>query len=116
MDTVYIETSVVSLAAARPSLIPGVAVLQEQCRRWFAEQARLHRLVTSDFVIREVSDGDAEAAETRLALLVDVPLILPDARVEAIADAIVARSLIPPVARLDALHVAAAAAAGVDFC
>lgn len=50
-----------------------------------------------------------------MALLTDVPLLLPDERVEAIAAAIVERSLIPAAARLDALHVAAAAAAGVDF-
>ena len=54
METVYIETSVVSLAAARPSGIVEVAVLQEQCRRWFAEQAALYSLVTSDFVIAEI--------------------------------------------------------------
>lgn len=115
METVYIETSVVSLAAARPSSISAVAALQEQCRRWFSEQARFYSLVTSDFVIAEVSDGDADAAAARLALLTDVPLLLPDERVEAIAAAIVERSLIPAAARLDALHVAAAAAAGVDF-
>jgi hypothetical protein len=115
METVYVETSVVSLAAARPSGIVEVAVLQEQCRRWFAEQARLYSLVTSDFVIAEISDGDRTAAAHRLALLNDVPLLLPDPRVEEIAEAIVANSLIPEAARLDALHVAAAALAGVDF-
>lgn len=115
METVYIETSVVSLAAARPSSISAVAALQEQWRRWFSEQARFYSLVASDFVIAEVSDGDADAAAARLALLTDVPLLLPDERVEAIAAAIVERSLIPAAARLDALHVAAAAAAGVDF-
>ncbi|MEX0669778.1 MAG: hypothetical protein WD060_04905 [Pirellulales bacterium] len=66
-------------------------------------------------MIREVSDGDVEAATARLALLDDVPLMLPDERVEIIADAIIARSLNLPAARLDALHVAAAAAAGGGF-
>jgi hypothetical protein len=115
LETVYIETSVVSLAAARSSAIAGVALLQEQCRRWFAEQAKLYSLVTSEFVIAEVSAGDGAAAADRLALLEGIPLLLPDDRVEKIARAIVSRSLIPEAARLDALHVASAAAAGVDF-
>lgn len=44
-----------------------------------------------------------------------MPLLLPDARVEELASVIVGRGLIPVSARLDALHVAAAAAAGVDY-
>jgi len=115
METVYIETSVVSLAAARTSSSPAVAVLQQQCRRWFAEQAKLYALVTSDFVIAEASDGDGDAAAARLSLLAEVPLLIPDERVEEIAAAMVSRSLIPATARLDALHVATAAAAGVEF-
>jgi len=114
-QTVYVETSVVSLASARPSGIPEVAVLQDQCRRWFKEQAGLYSVVTSAFVIAEVSEGDRLAAADRLALLDGIPLLLPDDRVEEIASAIVGRGLIPHSAKLDALHVASAVAAGVDF-
>lgn len=115
MDTVYIETSIVSHATARPSSDPAVAVLQEQAKRWLAEQAPNYSLVTSPFVIDEASLGDPDAVARRLALLADIPVLLPDARVEAVAAEIISRSLMPASAGLDALHVASAAVGGVDY-
>lgn len=115
MDSVYIETSIVSHATAWPSRDPAVAVLQQQARRWLAEEAPNFALVTSQFVIDEASLGDPDAAARRLALLADIPLLLPDARIETVAEEIVLRSLMPATARLDALHVASAAVGGVEY-
>ncbi len=115
MDTVYIETSIVSHATAWPSSDPAVAVLQTQAKRWLNDEGPKYALVTSQFVVDEVSLGDFDAAARRLALLADIPLLLPDARVEAIANEIISRSLMPPSARLDALHVASAAVGAVEY-
>lgn len=115
MDTVYIETSVVSHATAWPSKIPAIAVLQDQARRWLATEAPKFRLVTSQFVIDEASQGDPDAAKRRLEVLENVGLLLPDPEVEAIADRIVSACMMPPKARLDALHVASAVLAGVEY-
>jgi hypothetical protein len=115
MDIVYIETSIVSHATAWPSGDPAIAILQQQAKRWLAEQASRYALVTSQFVIDEASLGDPDAAARRLALLDDIPLLMPDPRFEMIADIIVSRSLMPPTARLDALHVAAAAVGGAEY-
>ena len=115
MDTVYIETSIVSHASAWPSSDPEVAVLQQQAKRWLANEAPKYRLVTSQFVIDEAIRGDPDAAARRLALLADIPVLLPDVRVEQVADAIISRSLMPATARLDALHVASAAVGGVEY-
>jgi hypothetical protein len=81
MDTVYIETSVVSHATAWPSKNPAIAVLQAQAKQWLETEAPKFRLVTSQFVIDEASRGDPDAAKRRL----------------------------------DALHVASAVLAGVDY-
>ena len=115
MDTVYIETSIVSHASAWPSADPAIAVLQEQAKRWLAEEAPNYRLVTSQFVIDEAALGDADAAAQRLALLSGIAVLIPDAQVEQIADEILARSLMPAKARLDALHVASAVVGGVEY-
>jgi len=40
MDTVYIETSIVSHATARPSPDPAIAVLQDQAKRWNLRDAQ----------------------------------------------------------------------------
>ena len=115
MYIVYIETSIVSHATARLSRDPAIAVLQDQARRWWDEQRPKYRLVTSQFVLDEAALGDPAAAERRLKMLADIPILLPDERVEAIAGEIIARSLMPPTAKLDALHVASAAVGGVEY-
>lgn len=115
MDTVYIETSIISHATAWPSKIPAIAVLQDQARRWLESEAPKYRLVTSQFVIDEASQGDPVAAKRRLEVLENVGLLLPDPEIETIADKIVSGCLMPPKARLDALHVASAVVAGVEY-
>ena len=115
MDTVYIETSIVSHATARPSADPETAVLQEHARRWMSEQRANYNLVTSQFVIDEAARGDPAAAAKRLAMLADIPILGANPDVQTVADELVARSLIPEGARLDALHVASAGLAGVQY-
>ncbi len=100
MDTVYIETSIVSHASAWTSTNPATAVLQDQAKRWLADEAPKYELVTSQFVIDEVSLGDPDAAAKRLELLRDVRVLIPDAEVERVADEIISHSLMPKRARI----------------
>src|SRR5258708_25281797 len=115
METVYIETSIISHASAWPSSDPAIAVLQRQAKQWLTDEAPNYKLVTSQFVIDEASLGDPDASARRLALLSGVDVLVPDAWVEQIANEIIARSLMPAKARLDALHVASASAGGVEY-
>ncbi len=114
METVYIETSVISHATAWPSTNPAVFVLRQQARDWWARERTKYSLVTSQLVLDEASLGDPAAAAERLKLLADIPLI-PTDDVETVAKELVARSLIPAKARLDALHVALAAVGAAQF-
>lgn len=115
MHIVYIETSIVSHATARVSSDAATAVLQDQARRWMDEQAPQYELVTSQLVIDEASDGDPDAASRRLAMLDPIQVIPAHPDADTIADAIVSCSMMPASARLDALHVATAALAGVQY-
>ena len=115
MDIVYIETSVVSHATAWPSSDPATDVLQDQAKRWMAEQAANYELVTSQVVLAEARRGDPDAANRRLAMLAAIPVLDENPDTETVADELVSRSLIPATARLDALHVATAALAGVQY-
>lgn len=115
MDTVYIETSIISHATAWPSKDTLTAVLQQQARQWWDRERTKYRLVTSQFVVDEAADGDVDAARLRLEMLQGIPLLLHSADVERIADELVRRALMPAKARLDALHVAAAAVGGVQY-
>jgi len=115
MDTVYIETSIVSHATAWPSSNPATAVLQDQAKRWMSEQRSKFNVVTSRLVLDEAAKGDPDAAKRRLAMLADIPVLDPNPDVETVVEQLVSRSLIPETARLDASHVATAALAGVQF-
>jgi len=79
------------------------------------EQAANYELVTSQIVLTEARRGDADAANRRLAMLADIPVLDENPDTETVADELVSRSLIPATARLDALHVAAAALGGVQY-
>jgi predicted nucleic acid-binding protein len=115
MDTVYIETSIVSHATARPSGDPPTAVLQDLAKRWMDEQRPLYDIVTSQLVIDEASMGDPDAASRRLAMLDGIPVLPVNPDADTVANELVARSLMPSSARIDALHVATAALAGVEY-
>ena len=115
MDSVYIETSIVSHATARPSCDPATATMQDQARRWMAEQRPKYAVVTSQLVLAEAARGDPDAAARRLVMLADIPILGENPDVDRVADELVARSLIPAAARVDALHLAIAALAGVQY-
>ncbi len=115
MDIVYIETSIVSHATAWPSSNATTAVLQNQAKQWMDEQRSNFHVVTSRLVLDEAALGDPDAAQRRLSMLADIPVLDPNPDVEAVAEQLVSRSLIPETAKLDASHVATAALAGVQF-
>lgn len=115
MDSIYIETSIVSHATAWRSSDPKIALLQQQARDWWDNERSKFRVVTSQLVLDEAALGDPTAAEERLKLLFGIDLIPTDPRIESIADELIARNLMPEKARLDAFHVATAAVGGVQY-
>ncbi len=115
MDTVYIETSIVSHATAKPTFDMATTALQDQARRWMIEQRPSYAVVTSQLVVAEAAAGDSEAAVSRLAMLADIPILAENPDVDRVADELLSRSLIPANARVDALHVAIAALASVQY-
>ena len=71
----YIETSVVSYLAARPSRDVVVAAYQEVTREWWRDAAARFHLVASELVVSECRAGDRGAAHARLRVLEGVALL-----------------------------------------
>ena len=113
--TAYIETSVVSYLAARPSRDVVIAAYQEITREWWRDAPERFDLVASELVVAEAGAGDARAADVRLEALESVALLdaTPDA--ESLARALVDQGAVPRRAAEDAAHIAIAATNGVDF-
>ncbi len=91
MDTVYIETSIVSYASARPSRDIQNAAMQQQARDWWKLERQKFDLVTSQLTLNEASAGDASAAADRLRLLDGLTLLDINSDVQTLA-----ATLLPP--------------------
>jgi hypothetical protein len=112
---VYIETTIVSYLAARPSRDLIVAAHQQIIHDWWETRLDDFEVYISQFVLDEAGAGDAEAAAKRLALLASFPLL--DATPEALhlARALVERGAIPPRKATDAAHIAVATVHHIQF-
>lgn len=115
MDKIYIETSIVSHASAWPSRDVTIAGLQQQARDWWVNERMKFELVTSQLTLNEAADGDPMAAADRLKMLDGLPLVDIDRDVEALAGRLIQAHTMPKKAAADAVHIAAAALASVDY-
>ena len=111
---VYIETTIPSYLAARPSRDLIQAAHQTLTREWWDERRKGFDLFISQFVLDESGDGDSDAARRRLELLTELPLLPIDDSVMALAEWLVDEGLIPRKAAVDALHVAVATVSDMD--
>jgi predicted nucleic acid-binding protein len=109
METVYIETSIVSYLRQRRSAQIVTAARQIITQRWWDDKRQNYQLVLSQFVIDEASAGNPELAAQRLEALEGIPRLPYAAEVAEIATDIMSRAILPDNAEVDALHIAAVA-------
>lgn len=112
---VYLETTVLSYLTAWPSRDVVIAGHQQVTRDWWAACPERFELVASELVVQEASEGDAQAAEHRLAILRNLPLIETSEAALNLARQLVAAAAVPQKAADDALHLAIAATNGVEY-
>ena len=115
MPRVYIETSIVSYLRQPTSGQIITAARQLLTRRWWEEERSHYELVTSQYVIDEAADGDPRLARERLDSLAGIPLLQLGPEIDAIAEEITSRAILPSKAQVDALHIAAAAHHRIDY-
>jgi predicted nucleic acid-binding protein len=112
---VYLETSVVSYLVGRLSRDVIVLGNQELTREWWRSRRVEYDLFISEVVVGEVSIGDAELAQQRLALAKDLPLLAVTDEAERLAPLLLRAAGLAPNAETDALHMAVAAVHGMDY-
>lgn len=112
--TVYIESSIPSYLTARPSRDLIKMAHQQITREWWDRRDRFE-LFISDAVIQEISQGNPEAAERRLASVDGLASLGFDDSVRNFAKELLSENLLPEKALLDAIHIAIAAINGTDF-
>ena len=82
---------------------------------WWEFRRNTFILYTSEAVLDEVAQGDAEISAQRLEILRDFPLLALNQTVQDLAAQFLARSSLPPKAKVDAIHIAAATIHGMDY-
>ncbi len=109
MNTVYIETSIISYLRQRPSSQIVSAARQLLTHRWWNYERDQYELVISQYVLDEASVGNPGLAAQRLELLDGIPLLPYASEIVTLADEIMSLGILPEKAQVDALHIATVA-------
>lgn len=114
-ETVYIETSILGYLTARPSRDIVVAANIEVTREWWETRRNDFQLYSSQAVVKETSQGDAQIASQRLEIIRNLALLDLNQSVLELAEQFLERSSLPAKADVDAVHIAAATVHGMDY-
>jgi len=113
MDSVYIETTIISYLVSRPSRDLLVAAHQQITHEWWDRQREQFECYVSQVVIDEVQAGDDEAAARRMETIGIFPVLEATTEAEGLTRAIVEAGAIPKQAVRDAAHIAVAAVSDI---
>ncbi len=113
--TVYIESSVISYLVSRPSRDVVIAGRQAISNDWWENHRHRFDLRISALVEEEISRGDSLAAQRRLTLIEDIPILVISEDAANLAKTLLAEGAVPENCKEDALHISIAAAQGADY-
>ena len=112
---VYVETSVISYLAARPSRDLIIAARQQLTHVWWLRRRPQFEVFVSQLVVDEARAGDPEAASRRAERLEGVPLLDITPAAVGLARRLLEAVGLPAQAAADALHIATAASHGMEY-
>jgi hypothetical protein len=92
-----------------------VAGHQQVTQEWWENRRPRFEVFVSQLVVREAQEGDAEAAQRRLALIDELPLLDVSDSAVALAQALVDGGVTAKKAGADALHISIAAVHGMEY-
>ena len=97
METVYIETTIVSYLVARPSRDLVLTAHQQLNRDWWQNEHGEYQCMISTEVLREAEQGEAEMSRLRLEALQDVEIIRATPEIDALASAFLNTGALPAI-------------------
>ena len=112
---IYVETSVISYLAARPSANALTAFRQELTRRWWVKAQQRFALEASDLVRAEILAGNAAAAKKRLDVFAKLAVLAIHEDISCFAKRQMVEGLVPRTEPEDASHIAQATLTGADY-
>ena len=115
MPTVYLETTVPSYLAARPSRDSIIAAHQQITRDWWRDAPTYFDVHISEAVLAEIRDGDSEAVARRLAVVEGLPIVETNDDVRSLVYIYDQRLGLTGRAQSDVIHIAFAVAYAMDY-
>lgn len=112
---VYLETSVISYLAARPSRDVVVLAHQELTRQWWETRRAEFEVFVSEIVVLEAGRGDPDAARARTELIRSIPRLSASRAAEAMVPVLLRETGLPARAYADMAHVALATVHGMNY-
>ena len=113
--TVYVESSVISYLASRPSRDLVTAARQTITLEWWEQRRRQFEMYISTLVEEEISRGDSSAAKRRLAYVAEIPTLEVTDQANTLAKDLLKQRAVPKNSAEDALHIGIAAATGMEY-
>nr|VFJ69785.1 MAG: hypothetical protein BECKFW1821C_GA0114237_10204 [Candidatus Kentron sp. FW] len=105
MKTVYIESSVISYLTAHPSRDVVTAARQAITLEWWEEHRTQYEIFLSELVLEEIGSGDSSAAQRRLHIVENVPMLETTGNAVGLSRILTAEKGIPETSMEDALHI-----------
>lgn len=115
MPTVYLETTIPSYLASRPSRDLVVAAHQQITYEWWSQAKADFDLFVSEAVLEEIRTGDPEVAARRLEIVQGLPVLSMRGEIRDLVRIYRGQLGLPPQAGADALHIAFAVAYKLDY-
>jgi len=115
MRSVYIETTIPSLAVSRQSRDTIIAGRQAATMLFWENERHNYDLYVSQYVIDECSLGDADAAIRRLDFIKSISVIPKSEQISRLAGIYQQLLNIPDRAKIDCFHLAACVIAEIDY-
>jgi predicted nucleic acid-binding protein len=110
---VYIETSVISYMTARPSN-EAITLGRQQTSILFWQMQKQFDFYVSEPVVDEMSAGNPEAAQLRLAYITHLVRLRETQESTQLAQDLIKLGAVPTTSYLDAVHIALAAVHGMN--
>jgi hypothetical protein len=115
METVYIETTIVSYLAADKNADAITSLRQEATQLWWEHRRPWFACFISEEVVDEAGAGDQEQVRRRLEALRGIERLPISREAGELAAAFLETGAMPQKAARDAVHLAVATCSGMDF-
>lgn len=113
--TLYLETTIPSYLAARPSRDLVITANQQTTHEWWNEEKEHFKMYISQAVLIETQAGDPNAALLRTKFLDRIEILPATEEIELIARKYISVLGIPGKSALDAVHLAYAVVYNLDY-